>query len=219
MNTILVVDDDANARYFARVSLEDAGYRVLEAADGHEALNMIHRIPPDLVILDIVMPRLNGLEVCQRLRLDDDFRDLPILFLTVRDSTEHLLQGYEAGCDDYLNKPFGPVMLDPRTYEVRIHGRAQTLTSVEFQLLYQLMAHPGQVWSVHELLREVWGYPEGHGDAALVRAYIKRLREKLSPNGNPQFIQTVYPHGYTFRLPNGTLETAEPAAGHEAMAD
>jgi DNA-binding response OmpR family regulator len=234
MARILLVDDEKDLVWAVRHSLSDEGYEVLTAYDGVEALTVARRHPPDLVILDVVMPRLDGLQVCRRLRRDPVLATVPILFLTVRSAIEDRIKGLDEGGDDYLVKPFdlgelkarirallrrvqfvqergpepegqvtllevGPFTLDLNTSQVRVGEKTAQLTPVEFDLLYYLMNHPGEVFSTQQLLRQVWGYPAGTADPSLVRWHIKNLRTKLESDPfNPVYIRTVPHHGYMF---------------------
>jgi DNA-binding response OmpR family regulator len=234
MARILLVDDEKDLVWAVRHSLSDEGYEVLTAYDGVEALIAARRHHPDLVILDVVMPRLDGLQVCRRLRRDPALATVPILFLTVRSAIEDRIKGLDEGGDDYLVKPFdmgelkarirallrraqstqeggpetegrgsllevGPFTLDLNTSQVRVGEKTTQLTPVEFDLLYYLINHPGEVFSTQQLLRQVWGYPPGTADPSLVRWHIKNLRTKLESDPfNPVYIRTVPHHGYMF---------------------
>ncbi|MDY7042361.1 MAG: response regulator transcription factor, partial [Chloroflexota bacterium] len=206
------------------------GYEVVTAYNGIEALGLVGDQPPDLIVLDISMPRMNGIEVCRRLRINPSTAPIPIIFLTARSMIDDKIEGFEAGADDYITKPFdiqelelrikailrrcqaplaepasdiitvGPLSLNRRTFEAVIDNQAILLTPIEFELLHHLMVHPGDVFSSERLLQEVWEYPPGTGDPALVRMHIKNLRDKLEPDsGNPILIRTVSRHGYTVR--------------------
>jgi len=233
MPRILVVDDEQDLVWALRHSLNDEGYEVLTACDGMEALAVARRQRPDLVILDIVMPRLDGLQVCHRLRRDPTLAAVPILFLTVRSAIEERVTGLDEGGDDYLVKPFdlrelkarvqallrrgqrapegGPglegrtslvvdsLTLNLHTCQVRVGEKTAQLTPTEFDLLHHLMAHPGQIFSSQQLLRQVWDYPPGTADPGLVRWHIKNLRAKIEPNpARPTYIRTIPRHGYLF---------------------
>jgi len=222
---ILVVDDDKEVVGTVERSLSRQGHRVAAAYNGLQALESVQQQRPDLMVLDIIMPQMDGIEVCRRLRADPATVSVPILILTAKGRIEDKVEGFEAGCDDYLPKPFalkelelrveallrrtlaprvsksplraGPLCLDPRTFKVSVEGKSVLLTPMEYELLNYLMVHAGEVIPSEELLKEVWGYPPGTGDPDLVRAHIRNLRTKveLSPN-NPTYIQTVPRHGY-----------------------
>lgn len=230
MARILVVDDDVYVADTMQRGLQKRGYETVTAYNGIEALGLVQDQHPDLIILDISMPRMNGIEVCHRLRADEKTKSIPIIFLTARSMIEDKIEGFEAGADDYLTKPFdiqelelrirailrrcqpppaepsanlltvGQLSLDCRSFEATINERSVLLTPTEFELLHHLMSHPGEVFSSERLLQEVWNYPPGTGDPALVRMHIKNLRSKLEPDAcQPTLIRTVSRHGYTVR--------------------
>jgi DNA-binding response OmpR family regulator len=225
---ILVVDDDEIVARTIERTLRAAGFRVLVARTGVEALRAARRHPPDLMVLDVLMPGMDGFEVCREIRQDPLLKDLPVLFLTAKGKEEDRVEGLRAGADDYLSKPFnldelylrvrailrrtrsegpaeppallraGGYELDVRSFEVHGPKGTITLTPVQFDLLYHLMSHAGQVFSPDRLLQEVWDYPHDTGSPDLVRVHIKNLRDKLEQDpSDPQFIQTVKGHGYT----------------------
>jgi len=224
---ILVVDDDRAVRESLRRSLSFNGYSVELAQDGVEALEMIANDRPDALVLDVMMPRLDGLEVCRRLRSTGD--DLPILVLTARDSVSERVAGLDAGADDYLPKPFaleellarmrallrrtgstngsetssGPLTfadlsLDPVTREVRRGNREISLTRTEFALLEMLISNPRRVLTRSRILEEVWGYDFPTSGNAL-EVYIGYLRRKTEAAGEPRLIHTVRGVGYVLR--------------------
>ncbi|KAA5836924.1 response regulator transcription factor [Saccharopolyspora hirsuta] len=225
---ILVVDDDRAVRESLRRSLQFNGYQVELAADGQQALDQLAASRPDAMVLDVMMPRLDGLEVARRLRSTGD--DLPILVLTARDAVSDRVAGLDAGADDYLPKPFaleellarlrallrrasppeaGPdehpaalrfadLELDPGTREVRRGERPISLTRTEFALLELLMAHPKQVLTRSRLLEDVWGYDFPTSGNAL-EVYIGYLRRKTEAEGEPRLIHTVRGVGYVLR--------------------
>lgn len=222
---ILVVDDDRAVRESLRRSLTFNGYTVDLAVDGLDALEKATGQRPDALVLDVMMPRLDGLEVCRRLRSTGD--DLPILVLTARDSVSERVAGLDAGADDYLPKPFaleellarlrallrrraaGPdddsetmrfadLSLDPVTREVSRGTRAISLTRTEFSLLEMLMANPRRVLTRGRILEEVWGYDFPTSGNAL-EVYIGYLRRKTEADGEPRLIHTVRGVGYVLR--------------------
>lgn len=226
-NLILVVDDDEIVARTIERSLRAGGFRVAVVYSGVEALRSARRQPPDLMVLDIIMPGLDGFEVCRQVRADPILKDLPILFLTAKAKEEDRIVGLRAGADDYLTKPFnldelylrvrailrrtrrefreeppqslsvGSYTLDTRSFEIEGPNGTSILTPVQFDLLYHLMSHPGQVFSPERLLQEVWDYPHDTGSPDLVRVHIKNLRVKTeSDPSNPLFIQTIKGHGY-----------------------
>ncbi|MBY0291192.1 MAG: response regulator transcription factor [Mycobacteriaceae bacterium] len=222
---ILVVDDDRAVRESLRRSLSFNGYSVELAQDGLEALDLIASDRPDAVVLDVMMPRLDGLEVCRQLRSTGD--DLPILVLTARDSVSERVAGLDAGADDYLPKPFAleellarmrallrrtspdegtdtPAMtfsdlsLDPVTREVTRGQRSISLTRTEFALLEMLIANPRRVLTRSRILEEVWGFDFPTSGNAL-EVYVGYLRRKTEAQGEPRLIHTVRGVGYVLR--------------------
>lgn len=222
---ILVVDDDRAVRESLRRSLAFNGYTVDLAEDGVEALDAIANERPDAVVLDVMMPRLDGLEVCRQLRSTGD--DLPILVLTARDSVSERVSGLDAGADDYLPKPFaleellarlrallrrtgpeestesatmtfGDLTLDQATREVHRGKRPISLTRTEFALLEMLMANPRRVLTRSRILEEVWGFDFPTSGNAL-EVYVGYLRRKTEAEGEPRLIHTVRGVGYVLR--------------------
>jgi len=209
MAHILAVDDDAPVLRSVKRVLEKAGFTVSTASNGREALEFIKQQRPDLIVLDIIMPELDGIEVCRRIRADPFLAKLPILFLTAKGRPSDIAQGLDAGGDDFLTKPFevlelparvrallrrapggmldaeseyltvGDLKLHSKRFEVEVAGRVVTLTTVEHQLLHYLMMHAGQPISAEQLLEDVWQYPRGIGDPILVRVHIANLRSKI----------------------------------------
>ncbi len=227
---ILVVDDDRAVRESLRRSLSFNGYTVDLAMDGVDALAKIADDRPDALVLDVMMPRVDGLEVCRRLRGRGD--DLPILVLTARDSVSERVAGLDAGADDYLPKPFaleellarlrallrrvatadGPdsavlefadLRMDPVTREVTRGARPMSLTRTEFSLLELLLANPRRVLTRSRILEEVWGYDFPTSGNAL-EVYVGYLRRKTEAEGETRLIHTVRGVGYVLR------ETAPP---------
>jgi two-component system alkaline phosphatase synthesis response regulator PhoP len=221
--TILIVDDEREIRELLRYNLERQGYQVLTAQDGEEGLARIFATHPDLVLLDLLLPGLNGLEVLREVRQEPSTRDLPVLLLTARGAEMDKLLGFERGADDYITKPFsvrevlarveavlrrilppreseafeaGPVTLDHARREARVHGQELTLTPREFELLYFLVKNPGRVFSRDELLTKVWGY-DYRGETRTVDVHVRRLRAKLGEDG-ARLIATVTGAGYKF---------------------
>jgi two-component system response regulator MprA len=223
---ILVVDDDRAVRESLRRSLTFNGYSVDLAVDGVDALDKAAHQRPDALVLDVMMPRLDGLEVCRRLRSTGD--DLPILVLTARDSVSERVAGLDAGADDYLPKPFAleellarlrallrrtmtdtaaassqpldfaGLTLDPVTREVTRDGRPISLTRTEFALLEMLMSNPRRVLTRSRILEEVWGYDFPTSGNAL-EVYVGYLRRKTEADGEPRLIHTVRGVGYVLR--------------------
>ena len=224
MATVLVVDDDRRILDMLRRTLAYEGYRVVTAADGNEALSKALSDPPDLVVLDWLMPGLNGLEVARRLRAADD---VPILMLTARDAVDDRVEGLDSGADDYLVKPFAPsellarlrallrrrvkeaadaekllayadLVLDPLTREARRGERRFNLTPKEYDLLHYFLRHPRQVLTRDSILQEVWGY-DFNGDDNVLDVYVGYLRSKTEAGGEARLIQTARGVGYALR--------------------
>jgi two-component system response regulator VicR len=220
---ILIVDDEPPIIDMLSYNLQRANYQVVTATDGEQAITRARQEQPDLIILDLMLPRLDGLEVCRILRRE---RDVPIIMLTARDAEVDRVVGLELGADDYVVKPFsvrelivrvknvlrraapqppdtptpiiqvGELTLDTTRHEARLEGILLKLTSLEFDLLYALARHVGQVLSRVQLLDQVWGY-DYHGDLRVVDAVIKRLRRKLRQTvPHAEIIITVRAVGY-----------------------
>jgi DNA-binding response OmpR family regulator len=229
---VLVVDDDPLLVRLVRTHLEKAGYRVTEAADGEQALEAAATELPDLVVLDLMLPKLDGYEVCRRIR---EFSLVPVVMLTARGEPVDRLRGFEMGADDYLAKPFMPAELVARVRAVlrrSSHGNLATtpavvrcgevsidllrrkvsvrdetvkLTATEFQLLQQLAINAGKVLSHTELLTNVWG-PEYRDDRDYLWAYIRHLRRKLEPDPeHPVHIISAPGFGYVLECPPSAI--------------
>ena len=223
MATVLIVDDDQKLLKMLRRTLVYEGFDVATAADGREALAQVDAHRPDVIVLDWLMPGLDGIGVMERLRAAHD--ETMILMLTARDAIEDRVEGLESGADDYLVKPFAPaellarihallrrsgapgprqalsyadLALDPSTRETRRGGRQFELTPTEFDLLHYLMRHPRQVLRREQILEEVWGYDFG-GDDNVLEVYVGYLRKKTEQAGEPRLIQTVRGVGYVLR--------------------
>jgi DNA-binding response OmpR family regulator len=223
MSTVLVVDDEPKITQLVRDYLERAGFAVVSARDGREALMRARTERPDLVILDLGLPQLGGLDVTRQLRRDGD---LPIIMLTARDDETDKLVGLELGADDYVTKPFSPrelaarvrtvlrrsapetvraeqlasgdLVIDARTREVTKAGVDLHLTVKEFDLLWFLARHSRQVFSRDQLMDRVWGYAAAL-DTGTVTVHVRRLREKIEDDpSHPRHLQTVWGVGYRF---------------------
>jgi len=211
MTTILVIDDDELVSRTLQRALKMYGYHVMVSNSGTEGLQLARRHKPDLFILDIMMPGADGYQVCRQIRGDPMLSDLPVLFLTAKLKDEDKIEGFRAGADDYLTKPFnmeelqlrvkaimrrvapkedqedttdvvaGDVVLDTRSFQVTTPHGTALLTNVQFDLLYHLMSNADQVFNSQQLLQDVWDYPRDTGSPELVRAHIKNLREKIEP--------------------------------------
>ena len=218
METVLVVDDEKNIRELIQLYLTNAGYRVVNAVDGAEALRLARADKPDLIVLDLMLPQVEGYEVCRRLRREGN--DLPIIMLTARDDDVDKIVGLELGADDYMTKPFNPrelvarikavlrrtapanlqvvlkmgdLRLDNEVHEVLLAGQELELRQKEFELLATLMSHPNQALSREQLLAQVWGY-EFSGDTRTVDVHVARLRERMCKSSVK--IETVWGIGY-----------------------
>jgi len=222
---ILIIDDDPGLVKLVRRDLEIEGYRTITASDGAAGIDMIQYRSPDLVLLDITMPGMDGFEVCRRVR---EFSAVPIVMLTARDELEHVVRGLKLGADDYVTKPFnvdellarvksvlrrakfseempqppfeaGPLRIDFATHAVTMDGRDVTLTPNEYRVLCFLASHAGKVLTHDQILSEIWGW-EYAGDSHLIQVAINRLRKKLGDNPrHPEFIATRSGIGYVFK--------------------
>ncbi|MFG3505382.1 response regulator transcription factor [Streptomyces sp. NPDC047821] len=233
MRNILVVDDDPTVSEVVTGYLERAGFAVARAADGPEALRLAADRWPDLVVLDLMLPGMDGLEVCRTLR---ERRPVPVIMLTARGDEEDRVLGLEIGADDYVTKPFSPrelvlrvesvlrrspappapaparaagITLDPAARRATKDGRELSLTVREFDLLSHLMRHPGRAHGRESLMREVWGWE--FGDLSTVTVHVRRLRGKVEDDpANPRLIRTVWGVGYRFEP--GDAEEGDPDA-------
>ena len=214
---VVVVEDEATIAQAVAARLGKEGFHVEIASDGPAAIELCGRILPDLVILDLMLPGINGLEVCRRIQED---HPVPVLMLTARDSETDVLVGLGIGADDYMTKPFsvrelvarvhallrrversrpptpevvraGPVEIDAARREVKMNERIRHLTPTEFDLLYHLASHPGTVFTREQLLVEVWGYRDGFGGRT-VDSHVRALRRKLGQ----RIVRTVHGVGY-----------------------
>lgn len=226
MAHILIVDDDAEVLGTVWRALSREDHEVVLAESAQQAREKIEQTIPDLLILDIMMPQVTGLDFCRELRQDQRFKTLPILFLSARWRTDDIVEGLDAGGDDYITKPFelkelnarvramlrrsppadersselivGDLRLDSSTFQASTLDEENIqLTSTEFRLLQYLMEEPDTAHSVHDLLDAVWQYPPGTGDPDLVRAHIRNLRAKIEPDSSqPRHIHTIHGVGY-----------------------
>lgn len=224
MATILVVDDEPNIREVVGLYLRREGYTVVAAADGEEALRLHRQHQPDLVVLDLMLPRLSGLEVCRRIQAE---RRVPLIMLTAKSEEEDRIIGLGVGADDYVVKPFSPreltarvaavlrrvgeaavarppaqvldfgeLRIDPNTREVVVRGAPVTLTVREFDLLCYLATHPNRVFTRDQLMDLVWGYAFA-ADTSTVTVHMRRLREKIEHDpSQPCYLLTVWGVGY-----------------------
>ena len=222
--TILVVDDEKTIREVLRQYLEREGFNVLEAADGYEVFDALEEIQPDLIILDLMLPEIDGLTITRQIRQK---RNIPIIMLTAKGETTDRVRGLDMGADDYVVKPFSPqevisrvnavlrriseqeilsgepikfdwLEIDPNSRVVRINQSDVSLTSKEFDMLWLFANHPDRVFSRSQLLDKVWG-TDFYGDPSTVTVHIRRLREKIEPDSaNPAHLLTVWGIGYKF---------------------
>ncbi|TDA69923.1 MAG: response regulator transcription factor [Clostridia bacterium] len=220
--TIMIVDDDAKITALLRRSLTYEGYRVVEAGEGHQALELAEETEPELVILDVMLPGISGIEVCRRLRERGD--RVPVLMLTARDEITDRVQGLDSGADDYLVKPFAleellarvrallrrtqpggdqqlrfaDLELDTSLREARRGDRQIPLTTKEYELLHYFLRQPRRVISREELMDRIWGY-DFAGESNVLEVYIGYLRNKLEADGEKRLIHTVRGAGYVMR--------------------
>lgn len=229
LRKVLVVDDEASIVELIRFNLEKEGYEVAEAYDGVEALRVVRAESPDLIILDLMLPGIDGIEVCQAVRRESS---VPIIMLTAKDEEFDKVLGLSVGADDYVTKPFsirelvarvkaalrrqnmnlecegepacarirtGYLVIDPDTYQVQVRGKSVDFTPKEFELLYLLASNSGKVLTRELILQKVWGYAYP-GSTRTVDVHIRRLRQKIEEDdSNPVYIQTVHGVGYRFR--------------------
>jgi two-component system, OmpR family, response regulator MprA len=222
---LLVVDDDPSLREALALVLDLNGFEVTTACDGREAIRTLVETPPDAVVLDVLMPGIDGLEVCRRMRAAGD--RTPVLMLTARTEVAERVEGLEAGADDYLAKPFAreelvarlrallrrtgwegddttlrfeDLQLDPSTHEARRGDRVLELTRTEFLFLELLMRHPRKVLTRTAIFDQVWGYDFGPSSNSL-EVYVGYLRRKTEAAGEPRLVHTVRGVGYVLRSP------------------
>jgi two-component system OmpR family response regulator len=220
---ILVVDDDVHIRELMKVYLRQEGFDVLEAGHGIEALQQMERTRVDLVILDIMMPHMDGWDLCSALR--EVYPDLPLLMVTAKGETAQKVKGFQLGTDDYLVKPFDPLELVMRvkalmkryrieasqkvqlgdmelnrqSFEVFKDGERMTLPLKEFELLFKLLSHPNQIFTRNQLIEQIWGM-DYEGDDRTVDVHIKRLRERFPESGSNICIVTIRGLGYKLEV-------------------
>ena len=194
---ILVVDDDANICELLRLYLTKEGYQVTTAGDGEEGLEKFNQIKPDMVLLDVMMPRMDGLEVCRRIRKAGN---TPVMMLTAKGETFDKVLGLELGADDYMVKPYdAKEVVDMNSYELRVKGKVVEAPPKELELLNCLASHPNRVYTRDQLLDEVWGF-EYYGDSRTIDVHVKRLREKLAGASDKWELKTVWGVGYKFEV-------------------
>nr|WP_213535517.1 response regulator transcription factor [Paenibacillus sp. J45TS6] len=223
MNTVLVVDDDPEIRDVIHIYLRNEGYHVIEASDGIDALNVVRTTPVHLVILDVMMPRMDGFQACMKIR---EISNIPIIMLSVKEEDIDKITGLTTGADDYMIKPFNPLeliarvkaqlrrqvlsgradhnsliiikdlVIDKNRHSVTLSGNNIALTPLEFSILELLASHPGQVFSSDKIYETVWKEPYGRSDNT-VMVHIRNLREKIEDSPRePRYIKTVWGVGY-----------------------
>jgi len=226
MKRILIIEDDRDIIELVRYNLVNEGFQVSAASDGTAGLASLKKSPPDILLLDLMLPRLSGLEICKEIRRDSALNRLPILMLTARGEESDRVVGLEMGADDYVTKPFSPrelvarvkallrrtdpagdsqrtiavgkLLIDPAAYRVAREGKPLTLSTLEFRLLYYLAARPNRVFTRDQLLDAVWG-TERFVTPRSVDVYVRRLREKIEADPeNPAHLKTVRGAGYLF---------------------
>jgi len=226
MKRILVIEDDKDIVELVKYNLEKDGFQVTTTGDGASGLIQIRKAPPDLLILDLMLPKLSGLEICKEARKDPALNRLPILILTAKGEEADRVVGLELGADDYVTKPFSPrelaarvkallrrtepagageklieiggLRIDPAAYRVSRSGKAVPMSTLEFRLLYFLAARPNRVFTRDQLLDGVWG-TERFVTPRSVDVYVRRLREKIETDPqHPAFMKTIRGAGYLF---------------------
>ncbi|WP_285769206.1 response regulator transcription factor [Peribacillus sp. SI8-4] len=222
MTKILIVDDDAHIRELIQLLLRKEGFDLYVAHDGLQALNVMEKVKINLAIIDIMMPNMDGWQLCKELR---EFSDIPILMLTAKGETAQKVKGFELGADDYLVKPFEPIELVIRikallkrykittsqtlnindlqmnrnTYQLSFRGAEYTIPLKEFEVLFKLASYPGKTFSREELIEDIWGY-DYEGDERTVDVHIKRVRERFPEPEFPFRIRTIWGLGYRLEL-------------------
>ncbi len=219
---ILVVDDDPNIRELVGLFLKKEGFEIYEASDGVEAFSRVETVKADLVILDVMMPNMDGWELCSELR---EYYDIPLLMLTVKGETAQKVKGFQLGADDYLVKPFDPpelvvrvkallkryqitaskaiqvgeLFMNRKTYEVVVDGESITLPLKEFELLFKLASFPGRTFSRDQLIEDIWGY-DFAGDERTLDVHVYRLRERFPEKDHSFRIKTIRGLGYCMEV-------------------
>lgn len=226
MKRILIIEDDRDIVELVRYNLVNEGFQVTAAFDGNSGLATIKKTPPDLLLLDLMLPKMSGLEICREIRKEESLNRLPVLMLTARGDEADRVVGLEMGADDYVTKPFSPreliarvkallrraeppadaprileigkLAIDPASYRVSHSGRPVPLSTLEFRLLYYLASRPNRVFTRDQLLDAVWG-TDRFVTPRSVDVYVRRLREKIEADPeNPLHLKTVRGAGYLF---------------------
>ena len=222
MSKILVVDDDPHILELVRVFLRNEGFEVVEAVDGMEALSRLDSIKVDLAVIDVMMPTMDGWELCQELKASFE---IPVLMLTAKGETSQKLKGFQLGTDDYLVKPFEPLemvarvkallkryrieasqtiqigelVMDRKTYQITVDGEHLTLPLKEFELLFKLASYPGRTFSREQLIEDIWGY-DFRGNDRTLDVHINRLRERFLEEKHSFKITTIRGLGYRLEV-------------------
>ncbi len=222
MNKILIVDDDKNIRELIRVFLQNEGFEIYEANDGVDALKKLETLKVDLVILDIMMPNMDGWQLCRELR---EYYEFPLLMLTAKGETSQKIKGFQLGTDDYLVKPFEPMelvmrvkallkryqisiaqtvevgnlMMNHKTYEIKVGKEFFTLPLKEFELLYKLASSSGRTFTREQLIEDLWGY-DFEGNERTLDVHISRLRERFPEDKYGFRIRTIRGLGYRLEV-------------------
>jgi two-component system, OmpR family, alkaline phosphatase synthesis response regulator PhoP len=225
---VLIIEDDKDIVELVRYNLAHEGYQVSSVADGATGLAQVRKLPPDVLLLDLMLPKISGLEVCKEIRRDPSLNRLPILMVTARGEEADRVVGLEMGADDYVTKPFSPrelvarvkallrrtapggepertieagsLMIDPSAYRVSRGGKGITLSTLEFRLLHHLASRPNRVFTRDQLLDAVWG-TDRFVTPRSVDVYIRRLREKIEGDPEkPAYLKTVRGAGYMFEM-------------------
>jgi len=229
MKRVLIIEDDRDIVELVRYNLANEGFQVNAAFDGSSGLSTLKKTPPDLLLLDLMLPKMSGLDICREIRKDESLNRLPVLMLTARGDEADRVVGLEMGADDYVTKPFSPrelaarvkallrraepageveraievgrLLIDPSSYRVMRAGKPLTLSTLEFRLIYYLAARPNRVFTRDQLLDAVWG-TDRFVTPRSVDVYIRRLREKIENDPeNPVHLKTVRGAGYRFEAP------------------
>jgi two-component system alkaline phosphatase synthesis response regulator PhoP len=226
--TIAIIEDESNIVELVKYNLDRDGYHTLSANNGRKGLDLVRQELPDLVILDLMMPELDGISVCKQLRADPQTKNIPIIILTAKSEEADRVLGLEMGADDYVTKPFSPrelvarvravlrrsgavgedevevieigdIKMDLRQHLARVRGEEVELTPKEFDFLKLLLINPGRAFTREFLLEHLWGY-EYFGDTRTVDVHVRRLRQKIETDpADPVYLETVRGVGYRFR--------------------
>ncbi|MFJ5716233.1 response regulator transcription factor [Neobacillus sp. NPDC093127] len=222
--TILIADDDSNIRMVTQLYLEKEGFHTAIACDGVEAINMLETEKIDCAVIDLMMPNIDGWELCEKIKT---YYEIPVLMLTARAEMEDIIKGFQLGTDDYLTKPFHPVELamrvksllkryrviaagnlqftnisiDSNSYKVKIMGGVVPLPAKQFELLYLLASHPGKIFTRDQLIERIWGL-DYEGDERTVDSHIKKLRRQFREYEDQLQIVTVRGLGYKVEIPS-----------------